>query len=49
MTVHGMAPLLLKEIHPQELSVQLASSKEKRWEINSGNRFAGLWNIKLTW
>lgn len=37
MTVRGMAPLLFKEIHPQELNVQLASSKENRWGINSGN------------
>jgi len=28
MTVRGMAPLLFKEIHPQELNVQLASQKK---------------------
>lgn len=38
MIVCGMAPLFFKETHPQELNVQLASSKENRWGINSGNR-----------
>lgn len=46
MTVHGMTPLRFKEIHPQELNIQLASSKEYRQGINHDNSLSSYktWN-----